>query len=101
MSFNALDEFIDERFYSILINKIKSEVKLALNDTINNETIQNVNHINNKNEMNLKENKRLEDLITTLKEEIKFLRNEMESKDKFNEHADKTEHFVGKRRTCY
>ena len=38
-SFNALQEFIDERFYSTLINKIKSEIKLALNESLNHDSI--------------------------------------------------------------
>ena len=96
-SFNAIYELIDERFYSILINKIKSEVKLALSESQHNETIQNVKYINNKNEVNLKE-----DLITTLKEEITFLRNEMASKDKIidlmikDKFNERTENIVGK-----
>ena len=39
-SFNALHEFIEEKFHTILNNKIKSEVKLALNELINNDSIQ-------------------------------------------------------------
>ena len=39
-SFNALQEFIDERFYSTLINKIKSEIKLELNESLNHDSIQ-------------------------------------------------------------
>ena len=31
---NALQDFIDEKFYLTLVNKIKSEVKLALNDSL-------------------------------------------------------------------
>ena len=77
-SFNALHEFIDEEFHTILSNKIKSEVKLALNELINNDSTQNIkhnNHSNNINDNNLKENKSIDDLISTLKEEINFLRN--------------------------
>ena len=53
----ALHEFIDEKFHTILSNKIKSEVKLALNELINNDSIQNIkhnNHSNNINDNNLK-----------------------------------------------
>ena len=56
-SLNALHEFIDENFYTILMNKIKSEVKAALNDSLNNDAIQIVKNSNKKNETNLIENK--------------------------------------------
>ena len=55
---------------------------------INNDSIQNIkhnNHSNNINDNNLKENKSIDDLISTLKEEINFLRNEVVSKDKIIE----------------
>ena len=39
-SFNALQQFIDERFYSTLINKIESQIKLALNESLNHDSIQ-------------------------------------------------------------
>ena len=48
-SLNALHEFIDESFYTILMNKIKSEVKAALNDSLNNDAIQLVKNRNKKN----------------------------------------------------
>ena len=61
---------------------------------INNDSIQNIkynNHSNNINDNNLKENKSIDDLISTLKEEINFLRVvskdkiiELMIKDKFN-----------------
>ena len=41
-SFNALHEFIDEKFHTILSNKIKSEVKLALNELINHDKTYNI-----------------------------------------------------------
>ena len=77
-TFTALHEFIDEKFYSVLINKIKAEIKLALDDALKSETIHSVNEVNN----NKNENKCLDELIATLKDEIKFLRNELVSKDK-------------------
>ena len=60
-NFNALHEFIDDRFYSILVNKIISEVKLALNESIKHDYIENVKHTNDKNEITSKDNKCLED----------------------------------------
>ena len=105
-SCHALHEFIDEKFHTILSNKIKSEVKLALNELINHDFIQNIQHNNNSsNGFNLKENKSMDDLISTLKEEIDFLRNEVVSKDKIIElmrkdkcdaHTEKNVNFVGK-----
>ena len=56
------------------MNKIKSEVKLALTDCLNSDIIQTAN---NKNVSYANEV-----LIATLREEIKFLRNELNSKDK-------------------
>ena len=41
-SFNALPDFIDEKFYSVLINKIKTEIKLALNDALSYDTIKSI-----------------------------------------------------------
>ena len=69
ISLNALGELIDEKFYAILVNKIESEVKLALNDNLNYNII-------NKKESNVNDI-----LITSLREEIKFLRDELKSKD--------------------
>ena len=77
-SFNALHDFIDEKFYSVLINKIKTEIKLALNDGLSHDTIKSIKQTNN----NKNENKCFDELIATLKDEIKFLRNELNSKDK-------------------
>ena len=48
---NALQDFIDEKFYITFVNKIKSEVKLALNDSRNLDFIQDIKH-NNRKEMN-------------------------------------------------
>ena len=64
-SFNALHEFIDDTFYSTLIRKIKSEVKLAMHEFVNHDAIQNLKYTNEKNEA-IKD-KCLPDLITTLK----------------------------------
>ena len=82
-SFTALHEFIDERFYSTLINRIISEVQIALNEVINNDLI--VIRSNDKNEPVSKGNKSSQDLITVLMDEVKFLRNELTSEDKIIE----------------
>ena len=101
-SFNALHEFIDDSFDSTLIKKIKSEVKLAMQEFVNHDAIQ--KYTNEKNETSLKD-KCLPDLITTLKDQITFLRNEIQSKDKiielmikdkFNDNAEKKVNFVAK-----
>ena len=55
-SFNALHEFIDDSFYSTLIKKIKSEVKLAMHEFVNYDAIQNLKYTNEKNETSLKDN---------------------------------------------
>ena len=72
-SLNAIGELIDDKFYSILINRIKSEVKLALDERLNCNIIKEVNTNKDSNTNDI--------LITTLKEEIKFLRDELKSKD--------------------
>ena len=71
-----------------------------MNESIEHDYIENVKHTNDKNRITSKDNKCLEDLITILKDEIIFLRNEIQSKDKvielmlkdkFNERAEKQE----------
>ena len=71
-----------------------------MNESIKHDYIENVKHTNDKNGITSKDNKCLEDLITILKDEIIFLRNEIQSKDKvielmlkvkFNERAEKQE----------
>ena len=97
-SSNVLHEFIDETFCSTLISKIKSEVKLAMHEFVNHDAIQNLKYTNEKTETSLKD-------ITTLKDQITFLRNEIQSKDKiielmikdkFNDKAEKKVNFVAK-----
>ena len=91
-SLNAIGELIDDKFYSILINRIKSEVKLALDERLNCNIIKEVNTNKDSNTNDI--------LITTLKEEIKFLRDELKSKDqviklilqdKVNDHSVKNQ----------
>ena len=43
ISLNALGELIDDNFYSILVNRIQSEVKLALDENLNCNIIKEVN----------------------------------------------------------
>ena len=70
---NALQTFIDEKFYSTLVNKIKAEVKLALNDVLNCDIIHAVKHTHNKNTNDI--------LVESMRNEIMFLRKELTSKD--------------------
>ena len=70
---NALQTFIDEKFYSTLVNKIKAEVNLALNDVLNCDIIQAVKHTHNKNTNDV--------LVEYMRNEIMFLRKELTSKD--------------------
>ena len=70
---NALQTFINEKFYSTLVNKIKAEVKLALNDVLNCDIIQAVKHTHNKNTNDV--------LVESMHNEILFLRKELTSKD--------------------
>ena len=102
-SFNALQHFIDEKFHSVLVNKIKTEIQIALKDALNCDIIQAINDSNNNKETNVNGNNCLNELIAVLKDEIKFLRTELDSKntiiqimtnDKFNECADKKENVV-------
>ena len=79
---NALRNLIDDKFYTILVNKIKSEVKLALNDIFNGNTIKEVNDAIIKDGNYKKESNVNDVLIITLREEIKFLHDELKSKDK-------------------
>ena len=80
-----MENFINEQFYDILVNRIKSEIKIALKEDsvlsskfrnpITNELNPNDNlHVNNNNT-----------LIDALKSEIDFLRNEVASKNKIIE----------------
>ena len=74
-----------------------------MKDALNCDIIQPINDSNNNKETNVNGNKCLNELIAVLKDEIKFLRNELDSKntiiqimtnDKFNECADKKENVV-------
>ena len=69
----CLEQFINESFYDALINKIKDEVKIAINDQLNN-----LNHIisntPNKNVDN-------EHIISQLNKEINYLKQELLSKN--------------------
>ena len=78
MGISAIKEFIDDKFYSTLMNKIKIEVKVALNELITSDDDRIHKFIVKNQESNLNEN---EDLITILKKGIEFLRKELQSKD--------------------
>ena len=84
---DPVEEYINEKFYEVIINKIKEEVKntvnaelktnLLLSQNYNSNDLRAIN-INDTNEMNKTEN---DALIDALRSEITFLRNEMSSKD--------------------
>ena len=71
-NFEALKDFIDDKFYTILVNKIKTEVKIALNESLHKTTVNN-------SEITDKE------IISTLKKDIESLRNQIDTKDKIIE----------------
>ena len=79
---DALQDFINDKFHNILIEKINIEVKNALNKTL---IAEGVSDIVKKYELviseNTKENNHLKDIIIILKSDIEFLRNEVKSKD--------------------
>ena len=64
---DALQHFIDEKFYSVLVNKIKREIQIALKDARNCDIIQAINDSNNNKETNVNGNKCLNELIAVLK----------------------------------
>ena len=75
---NDVKEFIDNKFYSTIIDRIKHEVKNELKNVLN------------LNELNVSTPKVIQNdsndiLINTLKSEIEFLRNDILSKDKIIE----------------
>ena len=90
-STDNLEKFINDEFYVTLINRIKSEVKMAINEhTLLNEKTTNplsdkFNIISNKDDNNAI-------LINSLKSEIDFLRTEIQSKDKIIEIIIKYKH---------
>ena len=79
-SLNDLHEFIDVSFYATLVSKIKSEVKLALDEFVNHDCIQNLKYTNEKNEMSSKDNKCLPDLITILNTFLRVTRYNQKTK---------------------
>ena len=84
-----LEKYINDEFYLTLINRIKSEVKIAITEHIStaNHVDQSYNYIKSsigRNDM----------LIESLKSEIDFLRKELQSKDKIMEIIIKEKSFV-------
>ena len=56
MGISAIKEFIDDKFYSTLMNKIKIEVKVALNELITSDDDRIHKFIFKNQESNLNEN---------------------------------------------
>ena len=84
-----LEKYINGEFYLKLINRIKSEVKIAFSEHFStaNHVDQSYNCINSsigRNDM----------LIESLKSEIDFLRKELQSKDKIMEISIKEKSFI-------
>ena len=81
-NFDALKDFIDDKFYTIVVNKTKTEVKIALNESLHKTTVNN-------SEISDKE------IISTLKKDIESLRNQIDTKDRIIELLikDKTNDF--------
>ena len=82
VSTESLEKYINEEFYLTLINRIKSEVKMAVNEHISstNSADQPLKNGNNSTTNDLNKI-----LIDSLKSEIDFLRKELQSKDKLIE----------------
>ena len=84
----SLKSYINDKFYETLINKVKSKVKIAVDTKFNKKTLLSRNH--ELNELNIISvnadnhvtyNNTNDVLINTLNSEIKFLRDEVSSKD--------------------
>ena len=67
LGISAIKEFFDDKFYSTLMNKIKIEVKVALNELTTSDDARIHKFIVKNQESNLNEN---EDLITILKKKF-------------------------------
>ena len=77
-SLHDVKEFIDNKLYSTLIDRIKREVKNEIKNALNSNQL-------NADIRNDIVNDNNDSLITSLKSEIDFLRNELLSKDKIIE----------------
>ena len=85
---HSLKSYINDKFYETLINKIKYEVKLAVDTEIhknmllsrNPEPIE-LNAVSFNADNKINHNNSNDSLINALNSEIKFLRNEVSSKD--------------------
>ena len=84
----SLKSYINDKFYETLINKIKSEVKIAVYTEFNKKTLLSRNlQLNELNTISVNADNHVtynntnDVLINTLNSEIKFLRDEISSKD--------------------
>ena len=84
----SLKSYINDKFYETLINKIKSEIKIAVDTEFNKKTLlsrnQQLNELNTISvnaDNHVTYNNTNDVLINTLNSEIKFLRDEVSSKD--------------------
>ena len=85
---DSLKSYINDKFYETLINKIKSEVKIAVDSEFYKKTVLSRNpQLNELNTVNINAdncvnyNNTNDVLLKTLNSEIKFLRDEVSSKD--------------------
>ena len=96
-SVSGIETFINDKFCDVLLNKIKSEIKLTLNERseFNNPVNRNSDdgsELNLENDYKAIKNPTNDLLIEVLKEEIAFLRSELTSKNKIIELLIKDKH---------
>ena len=82
-STTSLESFVNEEFYSVIINRIKLEVNVAVAKALEANSLPAVNdtNINDKSEFKLDDNKQ-KTLIENLNKQIEFLQNELVNKMK-------------------
>ena len=80
---NPITTYINENFYDTIMNKIKVEVKSAIDLELNEKNISLRSNLgfNNITENNINKNSDTDALIITFHSDIAFLRNEVSSKD--------------------
>ena len=81
-STESLESFVNEEFYSVIFNRIKMEVKVAVEKAldVNSLSAGNVTKINEESEIKLNDNKQ-KTLIENLNKQIEFLQNELVNKN--------------------
>ena len=85
LNLNAFKDIIDDSFYDIPVDRIKSEVQITLNNQLKRNVV-NVNDYSLINHQNfIKEKDTLNELIVILNLEVEFLHKELDSKDKIIE----------------